>query len=259
MQENAEIPNPTTQNQETRGRENAARGTPPTQKKEESASRPKQETETMQPPDKDQDQGQKTTTTTTNTDKTRNEKTPNRKRTTTTRKKKKQVREVTLRYEGTRRYGLKTQCVARSKSYKGNPKPQMGLGFPQRLRERKRKRNVADETNRTEEENGRIQPPNTGRVVKGSQEQKQKRRPLRKTNGFTKTRQEPEEPKQLPDKHHNNFPGEFTPQGGGAHGPPGLLLESHPRGPWYRGVRRPPHHGNRPQWRNTQTTCQTNR
>ena len=202
----------------------------------------------------------KKNTKTTNTDKTRNEKTPNRKRTTTTRqKKKKQVREVTLRYEGTRRYGLKTQCVARSKSHKGNPKPQMGFGFPQRLRERKRERNVTDETNRTEEEDGRIQPPNTGRVVKGSQEQKQKRRPLRKTNGFTKTRQEPEEPKQLPDKHHNNFPGEFTPQGGGAHGPPCLLLESHPRGPWYRGVRRPPHHGNRPQWRNTQTTCQTNR
>ena len=28
------------------------------------------------------------------------------------------------------------------------------------------------------------------------------------------------------------------------------FLRRHPRGPWYRGVRKPPHHGNRPRWRN---------
>ena len=252
-------PNPTTQNQETRGRESAARGTPPIQKKKKAPLGQNREQRQCSHPTRTRtrDKKQPPRPPTPTRQETRKPRTENERRRRET--KKKQVREVTLRYEGTRRYGLKTQCVARSKSHKGNPKPQMGFGFPQRLRERKRERNVADETNRTEEEDGRIQPPNTGRVVKGSQEQKQKRRPLRKTNGFTKTRQKPEEPKQLPDKHHNNFPGEFTPQGGGAHGLPCLLLESHPRGPWYRGVRRPPHHGNRPQWRNTQTTCQTNR
>ena len=56
MQETAEISNPPTPNQETRGGENTARGTPPTQKKEEIATRPRKGTETTQQTDQDQDQ-----------------------------------------------------------------------------------------------------------------------------------------------------------------------------------------------------------
>ena len=165
----------------------------------------------------------------------------------------------TLMYERTRKYGLRTQCVARIEESQGEPQtPRRGFGFPQRLRERK-KREKTSPTKLTRQKKKTDAYNHRTRVGSWrAQRNKNKRRPLRNNNGITKTDKNQKSQKHQPDIDHDNFPRGFTPQGGGAHGPPCLLLESHPRGPWYRGVRRPPHQGNRPQWRNNHTTCRTN-
>ena len=173
MQETAEIPHPTTRNQE-QGEEKTRQGEPhqPRRKKKAPLGQERKQRQSSNPTD--QDQGQKTPTKTTDTDKTRNEKTPNRKRATTTKKKKTgagqclgEGEEEDVRIEGGERVqDEETQGEPQTKKVWGSP-------APERERERERERNVADETNQTEEEDGRKQTPNTGRVVKGSKEQEQ--------------------------------------------------------------------------------------
>ena len=121
--------------------------------------------------------GPGTPTETTDTDKTRTRKhqTENERR-RREKKKKQQVRERCLgeceeddvRVEG----GERVQDA----ETQGEPQTIKVWGSPAPERE-KREKNVADETNQTEEEDGRKQTPNTGRVVKGSKEQRQKTDP----------------------------------------------------------------------------------
>ena len=158
MQETAEIPNPTTPNQETRGGENAARGTPPTQKKEESATRPRKDTETTQQPDKDQDQGQKKhppRPPTPTRQEMRKHRTGNERR----RRKKKKNRCGSDALGNVRRkmYGSRAESVSRMQKHKGNPKPKR-FGVSQRLRERgkrkkRRRRNEPDRRRRRTQTN----------------------------------------------------------------------------------------------------------
>ena len=130
MQETAgkNAPSPT---QEPRGnhRGNAARGTPPTQRKEENAtSRPRKETETTH-----HYRPQQTPTMTTNTDKTRHEK-------TTETAKKKTGAGLSLGEIEDRSTGRRRSARPGCREHKGKPKPHTGFGFPQRLREKERER-----------------------------------------------------------------------------------------------------------------------
>ena len=112
----------------------------------------------------------------------------------------------------------------------GEPQtPRRGFGFPQRLREReeetRRRRKQPDKR----EEEGHIQKPNTGRGLKGSKTiqytNPRDKNAIQSTNDKTKTITE----KQIEEP--STSPGICSLQGGGAHGPPCLLLRSHLGGP----------------------------
>ena len=140
--------------------------------------------------------------------------------------------------------------------------PEKGFGFPQRLRkkerERERERRRRSQPNNQRKRRGQQTPKRTrGQVLKGT---KTSIIPTPETKPRTK------QPKNIPEQPNNETSTNPTSLGGlhtaGWRGPWAALhlLRRHPRGPWYRGVRGPPHHGNRPRWRKNkhhvrQVTC----
>ena len=185
---------------------------------------------------------------------------PPYQRTTTTRKKK-QVREPDLGVGA--QLGVRVGVGDRGQDEETQGESQTPKGVwvsPAPEKERKKRTTPTTIPNTKEREREREGTTNIwayrGQVLKGT---KPNNIPTPETKRTKQNTQHPSQGNLTKTKHMTSKVSEdLSPQGGGAHGPPCLLLESHPRGPWYRGVRRPPHHGNRPRWRNNHTSCQTN-
>ena len=124
----------------------------------------------------------------------------------------------------------------------GDPNPKWVWVSPAPERERKRENVVGEQTTQTKKERGHKHQSEQGAGLEGHQT-KQHINPQDQENR-TKNHTNTQETPNKKNKHQAyRVSGELSQQGGGAHGPPCT------RGPWYRGVRRPPHHGNRPRWR----------
>ena len=143
--------------------------------------------------------------------------------------------------------------------------PEKGFGFPQRLRKKERKRERERErtasTKPTKQPEKKERTTNTkankGAGLKGHQSKHHTNSRDKTPNKTTKNI--PEQPNKETSTNPTSLGGLHT---AGWRGPWAALhlLRRHPRGPWYRGVRGPPHHGNRPRWRKNkhhvrQVTC----
>ena len=116
------------------------------------------------------------------------------------------------------------------RKHKGKPKPKR-FGFPQRLREKEETRNTASTKPTIQrKERGTHTRSKYGSGLEGLKNQTnyQPQRQKRKTNNqMTKTKTGTEKQTKKP---YTSL-GICLPQGGGAHGPPCLLLRSHRGGP----------------------------
>ena len=147
-------------------------------------------------------------------------------------------------------YGLKKKSVSMMKRTLGEPQtPKRGFGFPQRLREKDKRRERRRRTYQTakERESGHKHQSKQGAGLEGHKTRQHfnpKDQETRTTNQLNT--QEHLDKKQSPSE--RSLRGMIT---AGWLGPWAALrfLRRHPGGPWYRGVRKPPHHGNRPRWR----------
>ena len=138
------------------------------------------------------------------------------------------------------------------KSHKGKPKPQTGLGFPQRLRERERKteRKTSPANipiTREKKERTTNTKANKGAGPKGHQT-KQHFNPQDQENHTENQTTIPKAPNKRPLTSQTESQRNCHSKVEGPMGRP-ALLGSHPRGPQYRGVQVPPHYGNCPRWR----------
>ena len=135
-----------------------------------------------------------------------------------------------------RAYGSNLEPAFRMKKHQGKPKPQTGLGVPQRLRENKKRANVVDKHTQTNRERKRGQTfANKGQVLKGTSTQT-KSRPQRPKYHTNKPNRHPESTEQNTIYQSNRGSEELSQQGGGAHGPPCPFGETPqgtavPRGP----------------------------
>ena len=132
---------------------------------------------------------------------------------------------------------------------RGNPNPKWVWVSPAPERERKRENVVGNHTKQTKKERGQTNIwANNGQVLKGT---KPNMIPIPETKNAIQTNLT-NNPKALNKKNQSpvrqSLGGIIT---AGWRGPWAALrfLRRHPGGPWYRGVRGPPHHGNRPRWR----------
>ena len=130
---------------------------------------------------------------------------------------------------------MRVELVVRGhvgEKHNGNPKPQKRLGFPQRLRRKTKRENVADEETKQRErerEKEREREGETtnnisdmGQVLKGTNPNNI---PSPETNTAQKNpKYIPKVPDKDPNAPTNKVSEESSPQGGGAHGPAALYF-----------------------------------
>ena len=134
--------------------------------------------------------------------------------------------------------GSRSRSVSKRKSHKGKPKPLRVWVSPAPEKERENVDVVQPSKKERERERERQRTtnmiPKRGRVLKGKR-------------SFT-VRHRTQKPNTRPDKNKEGLKGLGKCRVAGPMGR-AAFLGRHPRGPWYRGVQRPPYHGNRPWWR----------
>ena len=172
-------------------------------------------------------------------------------RTTTTKRKKKTVAGAWPRFRcGARSAGWRRSPCPGWRNTRGNPNPKRGFGVPQHLRKRDREKTSPTNipTTREREREDTNNNTNKGQVLKGTKPNNNST-PETKNSIQTSQTYIPKTPNNRATHQSNSVSEELSQQGGGAHGPPCSLGES-PRGTVvvpYRGVRKAPHHGNRPR------------